>query len=243
MREPGRKNTSPVHITRKISLIGDYQMTHPLLCNRCERRFDENGERYVVPLLRNRARFPLLDRLKVALPVIRLERADAFDCLSVGFSGEKIGYFGLSILWRAAVRSWRMIDSTTTTVAIDASYMEILRRYLLGETPFPYDRIVVLATVVIDPLSQGFCFVPSRVTEHTGIAYSLLVRGLYYDIVFADNHPALLQALSCIGPGQNLIFTTDASDKVHGPLAAMAGTSVVKGSLGDILGPNLRLGY
>ena len=234
MRESTNGNNSPVLISRKISIQTDYQMKQPLLCGACERRFSENGENYVVPLLKKRKRFPLLDKLKLALPLYSTRTNAAFVCPSVGLVGEKIGYFGLSILWRAAVRPWRMLDRDTTSVTLEPKHLEPLRKYLAGETAFPDDRIAVTATVATDLLSQNCCFVPSRVTDNPGIVYSLLTKGLYFRFVFGENHPLELRAISCIGPGRNLIFVNDASDKSWVPCAGMMETTIAKGSLATI---------
>ena len=130
-------NLSPVLMSRRISIQSDYQMKQPLLCSACERRFSENGENYVVPLLNNGRGFPLLDRLKLALPLYTTATNTAFVCPAVGLSGENIGYFGLSILWRAAVRPWRMFDGDAISVTLDPAHLELVRRYLAGETAFP----------------------------------------------------------------------------------------------------------
>jgi hypothetical protein len=110
MRDSNNGNTSPVLMSRKVSIQSDYQMKQPLLCSACEGRFSEKGENYVLPLLKKGNRFPLLEKLKLALPLYTTETNAAFVCPSVGLDGEKIGYFGLSMVWRAAVRPWLMFD-------------------------------------------------------------------------------------------------------------------------------------
>jgi hypothetical protein len=168
---------------------------------------------------------------KLALPLYVTGANTAFVGPAVGLAGEKIGYFGLSILWRAAVRPWTMFDRDTTSVMLAPEYLELVRAYLAGETGFPDDRIAVIATVVIDFVSQNSCFVPSRVTDNPGIVYSLLVKGLYFRFVFGENHPRVLRAISCAGPGPQLIFVNDGSEKSWAAYAAMMPTSVPKGSL------------
>jgi hypothetical protein len=54
LRESNNGNNSPVMMSRRVSLQTDYQVKQPLLCSACERRFSENGEAYVVPLLKKR---------------------------------------------------------------------------------------------------------------------------------------------------------------------------------------------
>jgi hypothetical protein len=208
-------------------------MTQPLLCSSCERRFSENGEKYVLPLLSNRTAFPLLDRLQLAQPLYVTLNNAAFTCPSVGFDGEKIGYFGLSVLWRAAVRPWRTFDNDTTFVQIDAKYMESMRRYLAGESGFPND-VAVIATVATDFLSRQSCFVPNRITDNPfHVAYGLLTKGLFFRIIVGDENPPAMRAISCAGPGLNMIFMKDCSDKSWEPFARMMETTVPKGQLAE----------
>ena len=230
MRESNNGNNSPVLMSRRVSIQSDYQMKQPLLCSACERRFSEKGESYVIPLLKKGNRFPLLEGLKLALPIYNTGTSAAFVCPSVGLDGNKIGYFGLSILWRAAVRPWRTFDHGTTSVTLDATHLESVRHYLAGEAAFPDESVAVIATVATDYLSQNCCFVPSRVTENPSVVYSLLTKGLFFRVVFGED----LRAISCVGPGPNLIFANDASDKSWDPCAGMMETTVAKGSLAGV---------
>src|SRR5262245_6838981 len=147
MRRSNNGNLSPVLMSSRISIQSDYQMKQPLLCSACERRFSENGENYVIPLLNNGHGFPFLDRLRLALPLYATATNSAFVCPEVGLSGQKIGYFGLSLLWRAAVRPWRMFDGDTMSVTLDPAHLELVRGYLAGETAFPDHAVAVIAIV------------------------------------------------------------------------------------------------
>ena len=178
MRDSNNGNDNPVLMSKSVSSQKSFQMRRPLLCSKCERRFSDGGESYVVPLLHQRKKFSLLDRLKLAQPFFWSPNHNAYICKDVGFDPQKIGYFGLSILWRAAVCRWQTFDNDTTGVAVDPKYVESMRRYLVGETGFP-TNIAVTATVATDYLSQHSCFVPYAIPDnpmHT--VYALLVKGL-----------------------------------------------------------------
>ncbi len=233
LRDSNNRNNNPVLISRKLSIQKSFQMTQPLLCSACERRFSENGESYVLPLLSKRTAFPLLDRLKLAQPLYSTRDNAVFTCPSVGIDGDRLGYFGLSVLWRAAVRPWRMFDNDTTSVQMDVKYMESMRRYLAGESGFPKD-VAVIATVATDFVSQQSCFVPSRITVNPyHVAYGLLMKGLFFRFILGDNNPPAMRAISCAGPGLNMIFARDCSDKSWEPFARMLETTVPKGQLAD----------
>lgn len=233
LRDSNNGNDNPVLISKRTATQKSFQMKQPLLCGSCERRFSENGENYVLPLLSKRTAFPLLDRLKLAQPFYETFNNVAFTCPSVGLDGERLAYFGLSVLWRAAVRPWRTFDNDTTFVQLAAKYMESIRRYLAGESSFPND-VAVIATVATDFLSRQSCFPPNRITDNPfHIVYGLLMKGLFFRFVVGDDNPPAMRAISCAGPGLNMIFLKDCSDKSWEPFAGMMETTVPKGQLAD----------
>ena len=130
LRHSNTKNENPGLISARVCIQKSFQMTQPLLCSACERRFSDNGESYVLPLLKQRTTFPLLDKLKLSPPIYTTPENAAFTCQSVSVDGEKIAYLGLSILWRAAVRLWRTFDGELISVKLDAPFQESIRRYL-----------------------------------------------------------------------------------------------------------------
>jgi hypothetical protein len=232
LRGSNNGNDNPVLMSARVSVQQAYQMKQPLLCSACERRFSEKGETYVLPLLNQRNTFPLLDRLKLALPLYATGENTAFKCQSVGLDGEKIAYFGLSILWRAAVTPWRTFDHATTSVTLDAPYLESIRRYLVGETGWPSD-VSVIATIAMDFVSQNICFVPNRITDNPfHIAYGLLAKGLYYRFILGGPSP-IMKEISCAGPGMNLIFVRDCTENSWPAVEEMMRTTVPKGGLAE----------
>jgi hypothetical protein len=48
-----------------------------------------------------------------------------------------------------------------------------------------------------------------------------------------DDNPPAMRAMSCAGPGLNMIFVKDCSDKSWVPFARMMETTVPKGQLAD----------
>lgn len=145
----------------------------------------------------------------------------------MGFDGDRIAYFGLSILWRAAVRSWRTFDNGTTGVTIDPTFLESIRQYLLGATGFP-PNLSVVTTVASDFMSQNSCFVPAPVKDSPFTAFSLLTKGLYFRFIFGV--PKLCE-ISIAGGGLDLIFTRDCADSSTPAFLRMMETTIVKGSL------------
>src|SRR5207248_2015249 len=74
---------------------------------------------------------------------------------------EKLGYFALSLFWRAAVHSWSMTGSRSDRLEF-GSYEEEMRKYLVGVDSFP-ENVVLFIVVwhgdtpprfVITPIEQ-----------------------------------------------------------------------------------------
>jgi hypothetical protein len=231
MRDPGDQSPQPVLISGSVSLKTNYQMNQPLLCAECEDRFSKNGESYVIPKLYSVEKFPFLDRLRLAhFPIINTPGLVAFSCLSVDFNGAKIAYYGLSILWRAAVRTWRRFDGGTSSVVIDTGYLESMRQYMLGETAFPAN-LIVCATVATDKVSQGSCLLPTRIPENPNVTYSLTTRGLAYRFTF--DPPGEMREICVASSAKQPIFIRDCRDKTLPAGFRLLETTVPKGILAN----------
>jgi hypothetical protein len=211
LRTPKEKNQNPILTSRERAVQVGFQMAEPLLCRACDGLFSKRGEAYVLPRIRQDSTFPFLDQLKVALEVYRSRKWNIYSGEAVGFDMEKIAYFGLSLLWRAAVHTWTMVDGKTTSVALEDTYKEDLRRYLLGETGFPRNCFVVV-TVATDWVSQNACFVPNRITEVPVAAFGLMTKGLYFRILFGEGVPKEMQQICCVNGKGKLLFTRDCED-------------------------------
>lgn len=68
LRQGGAEG-NPMVVTREITLQTSRQFWAHLLCSECEDRFNRNGEGYALTQVHNADRFPLLDRLNVAMPL------------------------------------------------------------------------------------------------------------------------------------------------------------------------------
>ena len=145
---PGGSDPNPVVISRTVSVTTSRQISAPFLCSECEKRFSENGERYVLAhCARPGQGFRLRGMLEVALPFLR-ERGilvyDADAVLKVD-AIEKYIYFATSVFWRASARRWtNEHGERIADISLGNDYDEQFRQYLLGEREFPSNaRIVV----------------------------------------------------------------------------------------------------
>jgi hypothetical protein len=227
-REPGLTNPNPVVVTKTVSTTSSSQLRAPLLCGRCEDRFNKSGERYVLSWLAPReivhGTFPLLERLRLALEFRRTRAFNIYSGSSIGVDTDKFAYFALSILWRAAVHQWRLPDGNLRERIDLGQYEEPVRKYLLSQAPFPDDVAIVL-TVCTDSGSRGTFYPPILRHDSPFQAYGLLTQGLHFDIAMGKNVPPETRQCCCIGSRRHLIFLRNCEDRTFRAFAALASTS------------------
>ena len=101
-------NPNPAVITSRGTVQTSQQMKDFLLCKDCEDLFNNHGEKYVMGQVNRSGKFPLLETLRKATPT-RITGGfhwySIVDVLSV--DRDKLGYFALSVFWRAAVHVWK----------------------------------------------------------------------------------------------------------------------------------------
>lgn len=221
-RDPERKPPDPMVITSRISLRTSKQVSDYLLCKDCEQRFNKNGEHWIMQQVYNGKEFPLFDRLKLALHVYASPTHQAYSGTAVGIDTGKLAYFALSVLWRASVHRWVM-SGQTTSISLRV-YEEPIRNFLLGETTFPVD-VVVIVRVCTDVFSRGSFFVPYLVSENPLTAYALLTRGIFFHVLVGNNLPLQIKGLCCLTGAKKLIFVASCADKFCDAFVPLMATS------------------
>src|ERR1700674_1585764 len=68
-REPGVKNSRLIMMTSRTTTPTDKQIEDDLLCLACEDLLNKSGEAYTLSQVHNGKDFPLLDKLRVAMPI------------------------------------------------------------------------------------------------------------------------------------------------------------------------------
>jgi hypothetical protein len=219
-----------VIMTPEIALITDKQIAAPLLCEDCEQRFNKYGECWMLRQVNSEKGFPLLERLKLAIPVITsgLYQYQAFSCTQTGIDSDQLAYFVLSVLWRASVKTWTLLGQVTNVTL--AAHEEPVRQYLLGKTVFPADTVVHV-TVCTDFASQGSFHVPCRVSESPYTAFALLTQGIYFMVLMGEKLPLDVRQLCCVTGSRKLIFMASCEDKTLQAFARLYATARVARSL------------
>jgi hypothetical protein len=91
------------------------------------------------------------------------------------------------MVWRASVHKWLMPDGMTTSIDLGA-HQEPIRRFLLGESEFPAE-VVVVVTACTDWVSHATVFPPSAVPENPLTVFSSLVRGISFRVLVGSDPP------------------------------------------------------
>ena len=164
------------------------QAKHHLLCKECEDRFNANGERWVIAhcYQPQDRRFPLREMITSATAILSGPRGGACDASQVaGVDIDKLVYFGASVIWRAAVRSWRIAKEVYPRLPMAPHYLEKLRRYLLGKASFPADAVsaIYVSPSREPPLSAGY---PERIADEKPLWYRFYVPGLWFLLLMGD---------------------------------------------------------
>jgi hypothetical protein len=141
-----RGNLNPTFLSPNKILQTSRQVTDYLLCEACEQRLNNRGERWCLEHCdRGHGQFKLLKILGSAIPRWSQNGFTVFDAASIpDIDVESLVHFGLSVFWRAAVHTWRTHEGDAAISL--GPYEESIRRFLLDELPFP-DKVIVTVRV------------------------------------------------------------------------------------------------
>jgi hypothetical protein len=101
---------NPVLISKNAALLTSAQARAHLLCLECERRFNENGENWVIEHCWQSAHnFQMHSALTSVEPFLDEDGFRAYEGKKIaGVEIGKLAYFGASMFWRASVHDWRV---------------------------------------------------------------------------------------------------------------------------------------
>lgn len=179
-----------------------------------EQLFRANGEDWMACQVFQGTQFPLLDRLKVAMPDWERSNHTAYSGDACGVDAAKLVYFGASVLWRASLRRWTIGTTETTTVDL-GQYQESLRKFLAGEASFPADGVAIV-TVCTDFQSQACFFPPCAIREGVATGYALLVLGVSFRFFFGHDVETQFRRFCCVhSPRKRIIVADHSQQSLH----------------------------
>jgi hypothetical protein len=207
--DPGSERPNTERVDRRGRRPVIRQVRAPLLCRECELRISEGGENWMMKQVWHgkTQRFPLLDLLTIAMEMPG-SKGTTFSGRDCGIDTDKLGYFALSVLWRAAVREWPTEKDERYQIQL-GEYEEVLRQYLLGTTDFP--RIVsLMATVCSDPLSRYFSLPAVAKFKIPITAFAMMALGINLLVILGRYAP---EQICCVRSAQRVISKRDCRKK------------------------------
>ena len=179
------KNPHPITITQDGSHPSSMQVRDYVLCRECETCLDMGGENYTLRFAAGKERFRLLDELEAIKPSYAKKEWRGYKKSDTpNIEREPLGYFGLSMFWRASVHSWPLDDGARRSVRMDLGKEnnEALRKYLIGEAPVP-SNLSIFFVVLTDRLSQGSFYMPTFSYKKDFVwTYVFFACGMLYNL-------------------------------------------------------------
>ena len=212
VRSRGPDDTLPLIVSAKGEHQSQHQYKQYLLCEPCEQRFSENGEKYVLELMSDRnLKFRLLNILKRCPVTVE---GTLWSQYSAQHTPEidrvKLAYFGISVFWRASVASWKDANGLPESrIDLGKKYGEEIRRYLLGETEIP--KLAFLTVYVCsDADSARRSFAPANNGKtNVGKITGFLVRGIEFNFGIGKSVPTYQRDLSLTNSDSQWIHLKD----------------------------------
>lgn len=139
-RGSDRLHPDTVQLTLQSQRKSSEHARRHILCSRCEQRFNGNGEQWVLKnCYRGRGRFRLRTELRERTP---LSGAEIEAYAGSKEEATRLGYFCLSVIWRASLCDWYCRGETYEQLSL-GPYQREIRKYLNGEIMVP-ERVGVL---------------------------------------------------------------------------------------------------
>lgn len=212
-RTPTNRNPNPLRVTARASVQTSHQLSNFVFCKDCEDRFNKNGERYVLSQVYDGIRFPLLDTMQTLAPSWRHPEFGGYDVnVMPSVDRNKLGYFALSVFWRASAHIWREPGEEPITIDLGA-YNEPFRLYLLGQAGFPKD-VALLVVVCTDKLSHESFYPPNLGWHGRDRTYTFMAKGINFMMAIGKQVPSPLRNLCAVTGAGRMILSRDCKEKV-----------------------------
>jgi len=135
---PDQGSRNPLHLSTAAKMQTSAQMKDYFLCDECEDRLNKQGERWTMAnCYRGGNQFKLRESLYATEPYLSVDGSSVYATSGIqGIDHAALTYFGASVFWRAAAKSWSQAGMRYSALRL-GPYAEMLRLYLHDEAPFP----------------------------------------------------------------------------------------------------------
>lgn len=203
-----RRMNNPNLITTHAVRTTSRQARDYILCADCEMRFNQGGENFVLKNAANwkNGKFPLLEQLQSVRPIIQKGDMFGYSGVNLNIDTNKLAYFAISYIWRAAIRRWQMPVQPYFSVKLKLGpWEEKFRKYLLGETCFPQEANIWVVACK-DIIGQGCCMHPSLALKRPPDVYGFVTLGLFFKIFLEYGRP---HEACCVSSPEKLIWVAN----------------------------------
>ncbi len=219
LRDADFRNPNPYIMSLNHIGQSSAQAKQQLLCSNCEQRFSRDGEKWVAAncSLLHKNTFPLRDLIHGAQPLLSGPQGAVYDASKIPkIDIKQLVYFGTSVIWRAAVTSWRLQREVRQPINIAQASQEELRLYLLGGA-FPQNATLTVFIISgIEPLPVALF--PEILDEDSArVTYRFYIPGIWFLLLLgkgitnddrkmcilrSPSHPICLSTCADALPGQ-----------------------------------------
>jgi hypothetical protein len=200
-------NPNPVMLRGDSPKQGTIQARDYVFCEECERRLNENGERWISKIIPDDygAPFPLLEALKKANPVTREPGRVRLSTVGVrDVEIEKLLYFAASVFWRGAVHEWPDFEGCPVPTLDLGDHRDRLKLYLRGEQPFPSDLYITVMLWPFEKVPPGLIF-PDTYPNATWKRLWFYISGIGFVLDVGSKVPEDVREYSTSGSAQRLV--------------------------------------
>lgn len=207
-------NQDPVVMTKKGGKQSSHQITDYVLCRDCEQRFGNNGEDYVMRLVtKQNGDFPLLEMLSRAPPTRTGPDWNVHSFADTpNINREKIGYFAISVFWRASIHTWEQESGEKTHIDLGKKYNEEIRLYLFGKAPVPKNASLQVV-VCSDEVNQKTFFTPRENQKVKDRSVIFLARGMLFFFRMSKTLVGFQERLSIVNNPDGWITTRNCGNR------------------------------
>lgn len=215
LRDKAEANPNPIAATPAKTIQTSKQVTDYLLCRECEDRFNKSGEKWVIEdCWRSETDFPLQAALLAATPLFT-NGPDfaAYSGAAPGVDVGRLAYFAASVVWRAGVHQWKQYGHAPQKLTL-GPYQEQLRQYLMGNTGFP-DDIVLIVTVsrTLETERNAMMLLPWLSDHEAYHKYAFVIPGVTFQVLIGKNIPSHVRDCCMVHSPQNYLFMSRAREE------------------------------
>jgi hypothetical protein len=223
VRANGKRNPHPVRLNATGRQQTAFQARSYLLCGKCEKRFDENGENWVMRhCYRGRGVFRLRALVEQAQPSFSEREFSVYSTAALqDIKSEQLAYFCASVVWRASVRDWCVEGYNHEAIKL-GPYQDEIRRYLLNETGFPRSATINVVLSRLRTPALTFSFVDTaRVDE--GHCHRLSIPGITFMLTVGKR--AVEDSAICLmhSPEHPIFISTAGDERVQREVLRLMG--------------------